>query len=148
MRVVELAGISYEIYRKWLEIGKNKKTHPVHYHFRKRIKEIIANNEQEALDIIRAAAKGGSRIVETSVLVGPKGTETRRTWKEQLPQWTAAAWYLERRHREDYGRDAIPEDQRKSAEEQAQEIRAAYDSLMQSVPVEDPLDELPEDMPT
>ena len=83
-RCAQLAGISYPTYRKWMIKGKDKK-YPVHRRLRYRCKQIEAANEVEALDIIRACAKGGNKVVETKVSVGYKGTETTRTVKTALP---------------------------------------------------------------
>ena len=148
LRCSEMAGISYATYRNWMKLGKEPDKNPLHARFRFRVKHIVATNEQEALDIIRTAAKGGHQVVESKVTTGFKGTETTRIVKTALPVWTAAAWYLERTNREEYGRDATPESQKKSAEEQAQEVRDAIRALSQTVPIEDLEEEtLPEDMP-
>ena len=146
-RCAELAGITFQTYRNWMKKGQNIR-HPVHRRFRYKVKQIIAQNETEALEIIRRAAGGGAQVVETKIVVGYKGTETTRTVKKALPTWQAAAWYLERRHREDYGREAIPEDMRKSAEEQAAEVKQALEVLYRSVPLGDEDAQLPDDMPT
>ena len=121
---------------------------PVHRRFRFKVKQIGAQNEREALDIIRKAAGGGAKVVETKVVVGPRGAETTRIVKAALPIWQAAAWFLERRHRDDYGRDALPESMKKSAEEQAKEVKDALDALYKSVPLSDEDIEMPDDMPT
>jgi hypothetical protein len=145
-KAVELAGITVRTYRQWMEKGKDKRN-PVHRHFRYRVKKIMAQAEIEALDIIRKAAEGGNKIIETKVSTGPKGTETTRTWKVAAPQWTAAAWFLERCHKERYSRDAKDPEKEKSAEEQAGEIKKAADALFDSVPVNEDDVDLPEDMP-
>ena len=144
-RCCNLAGINHSTYNLWMKKGKEIR-HPVQRRFRFKVHQIIAKNEKESLDIIKKAASGGAQVVETKVVVGPKGTETTRTWKTALPVWQAAAWYLERRHREDYSRDAMPEDKKKSIEEQAQEVKEAFDALKQTVPTNG-LDMMPEDMP-
>lgn len=146
-RCAELAGITYQTYRQWMKKG-NDIRHPVHRRFRFKVKQIGAQNEREALDIIRKAAGGGAKVVETKVVVGPRGAETTRIVKAALPIWQAAAWFLERRHRDDYGRDALPESMKKSAEEQAKEVKDALDALYKSVPLSDEDIEMPDDMPT
>ena len=145
-RCAELAGINYSTYRLWMKKGKEIRN-PVHRRFRFKVKQIQAKCEQEALDIIRKAAGGGAKVVETKVVVGPKGTETTRTWKTALPVWQAAAWYLERRHRDEYSREATPEAARKSAEEQANEVKEAFEALRDTIPTQEPEVCLPEDMP-
>lgn len=146
-RACELASIEYDTYRKWMEKGKEKSKYPLYYKFRKRIHKAQAKVELEALDIIRKSAKGGNRIVETTVTVGPKGQETKRVVKEQLPVWQAAAWYLERRHKKDYGRDVKDEEDKKSAEEHAQEVKSALEAMMDTIPDEQDEACLPADMP-
>lgn len=146
MRCCELSGISFSTYRTWMKKGEEIRN-PVHRRFRYKVKQIIAQNEQEALDIIRKAAAGGAKVVETKVVVGPKGTETTRAWKTAMPTWQAAAWYLERRHRDEYSRDSIPESAKKSIEEQASEVKEAFDALNSTIQTEAPDVCLPEDMP-
>lgn len=137
-RAVILAGVSYEAYRKWIERGEMQpKKYPLYAKFARRVRKAQAHAELEALDIIRKAANGGNKIVETTVTVGSRGNETKRVWREQMPVWQAAAWYLERRHREDYGRDPKNEDDNKSVEEKALEIKAAADALFNSVPTKE-----------
>lgn len=145
-RAVELAGISFTAYRRWMNLGKGM-GYPIQRRFRLKVKKLEAQNEQECLDIIRDAGQGGSKVVETKIVVGSRGQETTRTWKVQLPQWQAAAWYLERRLRLDYTKDITEADQKKSAEEIAREVKDALDALSTSVPTDSVDLELPEDMP-
>jgi len=135
-RAVELAGINYSTYREWMDKGKDKRN-PVHRRFRFQVKRAEAKAELEALDIIRKASIGGGKIKETKITVGGKNEGYSKTVKERGPVWQAAAWYLERKWKEDYGRDIPPQDTEKSAEERAQEIKQAADKLFESVPTED-----------
>ena len=94
--------------------------------------------EYESLDIIRKAARGGGRIVETKITVGPKGREITKTRRTQSPNWQAAAWWLERRYKEDYGRDPLDkEKEKRDVEDIALEIKQAADALFRSVPLEE-----------
>lgn len=146
-RACQLAGISRMALHDWMEKGKDPQHYPLHAKFRKRVHKAIAQSELEALNIIRKSARGGNKVVETSVSVGPKGQETKRVWKEQLPVWQAAAWFLERRFREEYSRDATSEEKQRSADEMAREVKAAAEALFDSVPIEPDEACLPADMP-
>jgi len=129
-----LAGVTISAFNKWMEKGKDKKRR-VHYDFRKRVKAIQANLERESLEIIRETAKGGNRVSETKITIGPKGREITKI-KKILPQnWQAAAWFLERRYKEDYGREIFDKRKEKDTEELAFEIKKAADALFQSVPL-------------
>lgn len=147
-RACQLAGITYSTYRNWMIRGKDPKN-PVHQSFRAKVRQIEAGNEREALDIIRAVAKGGGKIVETKVVHGKMGgTERTRVVKQAHPQWTAAAWYLERTMKDSYGKDAVQADKVKSADEIAKEVKDAVDALKQSVPDRKEIETaLPKDMP-
>lgn len=145
-RCAELAGISYHTFRNWMKKGEDRKN-PIHRRFWFKVNQIVAQNEREALDIIRKASTGGSKVVETKVVVGARGTETTRTWKTALPVWQAAAWYLERRHKDEYSRDAKSDNDRKSVEEQANEVKEAFEALSGTIPANEADVELPDDMP-
>jgi len=145
-RACELVGISFVTYRKWMLLG-NEKGHPIQRRFRQKVKSIEVDNEKECLEIIRRAGKGGNKVVETKITIGPKGQETTRHWKTALPQWQAAAWWLERRLKDEYSKDISTEDKKKSAEELAREVKDALEALQGSVPTEEPELVLPDDMP-
>jgi hypothetical protein len=108
--------------------------------FRLKVKGIQADLEREALDVIRFAQQGGEEIKETKVEFesGYKGNikKVTKSTRSRPSVWQAAAWYLERRHRETYGREPINPETEKSAEEFAKEIKEAADAMFQTVPVE------------
>jgi len=112
----------------------------LHRNFRLKVKGIQANLEREALDVIRKAQSGGEQIRETKIEMesGYKGNikKVTKSTRTRPSVWQAAAWYLERRHRETYGRDPINPDEEKSAEEFAKEIKEAADAMFNTVPVE------------
>lgn len=147
-RACDLAGIGTTTFDTWMEKGKDKKK-PAYYNFRKRVKKIKAQMEREALGAIKNAYKGGATIQETKMTVKPKGTEITKITKEVGPLWQAAAWLLERRFVEDYGRYKA-EDNGRSAEELARDVKAAADRLFQTVPNGDKKslqEDIPKDMP-
>lgn len=133
VRACELAGVARDTYHAWMKKGEDPIKYPKHAIFRANIKEIQADSEREALRIIRKVAKGNYKVTETSIETSPKGHTIKRTTKTKAPVWQAAAWYLERRLREHYGREASEQDNR-SPEEMAQEIKNAADALFESVP--------------
>lgn len=133
-RAAALAGISHKTVYEWMAKGKDPYTHPSHYIFRKKVKRIQAQIEQESLDIIRAAQKGGAKILDTSISFGPRGTEIKKRTKTLAPSWTAAAWFLERRYKEHYGKDPTVEQER-TPEDFAQEVRNVAKELFDSVPI-------------
>lgn len=147
-RACGLAGISETTYRSWLEIGKDK-TRPSYHHFRKQIKRIDYEIEKEALRVIRSAYRGGKKITETKIVQGAKGTEITRVEKEIAPSWQAAAWRLERKYIEDYGRNRKEDIQDRSPEEMAHDIKQAADVLFNSVPNGNGTQntDIPKDMP-
>ena len=134
-RVCGLAGIDVRTYHKWMNKGKKNKNKPSYRAFRKRIKRIEVALEKESIDIIRKAARGGNDIVETKItLLDNRPKEITRVKKKANPQWQAAAWWLERRHREDYGRTIDATMQDRTVEDMALEVRDAVSTLLNSVP--------------
>ena len=102
------------------------------HNFRNKINRIIARREIEALKVIRESAKGGFKKIKTKIQTGDKGNVVTRTETTLSPQWQAAAWFLERKDKSNWGRDPISES--KSAAELAQEIQDAQLLLQNSIP--------------
>lgn len=136
-RASVLAGITRQTYRDWMIKGKDPDAYPIHNTFRKKVKEIEADAEREALRIIRKVARGNYKVFETRIETSPKGHTISRKTTTKAPVWQAAAWFLERRYKDEYGRDAMDELQKKTPEELAAEIKAAADTLFGSIPLED-----------
>ena len=134
-RCVELAGISFVTYREWMKRGTDP-DEPIYRAFRQKVKQLQADKEREALYIINKVAKGGYKVTETKVSLGPKGQEIQRKTSTKAPTWQAAAWFLERRYKEEYGRDPIDPLSKKTPAEYAAEIKQAHDDLWGSVPLE------------
>lgn len=68
--------------------------------FRRAVEQAIARAESSMLGIITRAAVGGS-VIETTTVTRTRDdgtTETQVIEKRARPEWTAAAWRLERRH--------------------------------------------------
>ncbi|MEM6432391.1 MAG: hypothetical protein AAF773_00820 [Cyanobacteria bacterium P01_D01_bin.115] len=106
----ELAGIPQETGRYWLARGKG--THPdsdtpddPFHTFHIAIKKAEAEAEKKAAEQIITAAQG--RISEkTEEGNGPKGPFSKVT-REEKRDWTAAAWYLERKYPHRWGRNRM-----------------------------------------
>jgi len=151
-RALGLADVEVSTYREWLEKGKDK-TRPTYVNFRKRVKKIEAAIEREALNVIKRAYKGGAKVYETKFVMKPKGTEITKTTRTLGPNWQAAAWRLERKFFEEYGRNRDLADMGdRSPEEYARDVKAAADLLFGTVPgaagvkKSNQMD-IPEDMP-
>lgn len=130
-RACILAGLDAKapsLFRKYGENPKNRKF----FDFICRCDRIAAEREMEALNVIRLASKGGQEFEESKIKIGPRGTETTSVTKVMLPQWQAAAWYVERRDKEFFGREAS--ESNKTPEEFAEEIRQASIEVFNSVP--------------
>lgn len=65
-----------------------------------------AEAEASRLAIIQRAAQGGARVVKTVEKLDAQGTVIERTVTTETlrPEWTAAAWFLERRYPNRYAR--------------------------------------------
>lgn len=140
VRASELAGITRMALWNWLEKGHDPEKYPVHYQFLLKVNQIKSDHERESLEIIRQAAMGGKEFKEKRIKIGGKeGIERTDIVKQILPQWQAAAWYLERTNQQEYARRFISNDKEEESPEQiVRRIKAAYDSLYNSVPIENP----------
>lgn len=72
------AGVGESTYYRWIELGSKPDSKPVYREFWEAIKEAEANAEISNVALIRTAAQAGT--------------------------WQAAAWYLERKHADRWGR--------------------------------------------
>jgi hypothetical protein len=131
-----LSGISTRIFSKYMQRGQDPLM-TKYANFRFRVQSIEAQREMDALKVLSRAAEGGYRVLKTKVKqvgVGKKVAtiEHEHTETTLAPQWHAAAWFLERKQKGDWGRDRTFED--KTAEEFAREIKDATDALFNGVP--------------
>ena len=117
--------------------GKDKRN-PVHVRFRNHVKRIHAMLEIEKINTIRKVAQGGYELTETRIRFNKTGRiAVMKTVKTTGPCWQAAAWFLERRFPEDYGKKKPSVDD-VTPGERAVQIKAAFDALMESVPTVPP----------
>jgi len=135
-RLCETIGMDQTTFTFWMKRGKAYKGYKKYRAFRLRVNKIRDKLEKESIEIIRNAAKGGGDIVETKItLYDSRPKEITRIKKKIAPQWQAAAWWLERRRRDEYGRGNIDDSlNKKTVEEMALEIKNAADDLFNSVP--------------
>jgi hypothetical protein len=128
-----LSGISTRSFSKYMDKGQNP-TNTKYFNFRFQVKAIEANRELDALHVLARAANGGYVVKKTKVKQTSKGDmEHEHTETTLAPQWHAAAWYLERKNKGEWGRDKVIED--RTAEDFAREIKEASDALFGNVPM-------------
>ena len=132
-RCHNLIGVNQSTMYTYLKYGEDPR-YKKFYSFRQKIKRITARREIEALKVIRESAKGGFTKKKTKIQTGAKGTIITTTETTLSPQWQAAAWFLERKDKSNWGRDPVSEG--KSASELAQEIQDAQLLLQNSIPSE------------
>jgi hypothetical protein len=130
-RCHSLIGVNQSTMYTYLKYGEDPR-YKKFFNFRNKIKRIQARREIEALKVIRESAKGGFTKKKTKIQTGDKGTIVTTTETTLSPQWQAAAWFLERKDKHNWGRDPVSEG--KSAAELAKEIQEAQQLLYNSVP--------------
>lgn len=117
----QAAGIAEQSYRNWLHRGRAEheaRSHPDHEPqraeepFVRFYLDVLAARSKAAarnMGIIQSVARGGA-VTERTVrrYTDHSGNEVEEeTVRRTAPDWRAAAWYLERSHRSEYGRDAL-----------------------------------------
>lgn len=135
----EYAGIAVGTGREWLARGqgadwttqKGRSPLPIYAEFADAIKKAMADAEAGALQRIMKAALGGEEV-KTKEIIRPDGSKvTERTVSQ--PEWTAAAWYLERKHPDKWGR----KDEVRVAAKVQEEIDAALEQLREGLPADE-----------
>ena len=108
----ELAGVHISTVNRWMAAANSEDAEGPHAAFRAAVKKAESETQVATLDIIRQAAAKGN--------------------------WTAAAWYLERRHPELWGRhgrdareaDQEPQEAAQNAEQVRSDVLARISRLM------------------
>ena len=132
-RAVKLAGIDYSTYRTWLKKGLDS-NYPVHAAFRRRINKILANIEMKKLRTIQKAAEGYLQR-DKKVKISKRGKTTIITIRDVAPDWKAAAWILERRYPERYGKAILQNLPDTDTYALAADVKFNFDTLIESIPV-------------
>lgn len=118
----------------WTHWPHKDNHYPVHMRFRKTVLKIQAELEIEKLNTIHAVAQGGYELKKTKIKLRKRGDRViEMTIEKKAPCWQAAAWFLERRYPELYGKKKLFVDDG-APDEKAAEIKAAFDAMMESVP--------------
>lgn len=120
MTACDEAGITHRTHRNWMIRGETeherltttpnarpRKTEAPYLQYFQTIKRATALPEITNIALIQRAARGGTQTdTQTIETFYPDGSvKTRKViTKLEQPQWTAAAWWLERRMPHEYGR--------------------------------------------
>lgn len=100
------SGVSPQVGAEWLSRGrgtsKKRAQTDLYAAFAEAIAKAEAEAEAAAIMRIQKAARGGAEV-KTEVIKKPDGTETVRTTLQE-PQWTADAWFLERKFHQQWAR--------------------------------------------
>lgn len=134
-KAIGLANVSRSTFERWMKKGEDP-SNENYYKFRNKVEEIRATNEAEALAILEKVQYGNYTITETKVVISEEKGKTVTTIKKKAaPNWSAAAWYLERCC-SGYELKPYSDKNEKSSEEIALEIMEAIQSIENSVPEE------------
>lgn len=102
----DYAGVEFTTVTRWIELGA-KEDEGAYRKFYEATKKAIGDSQRNALDSIKRASDGvevtKTKTVTKQLKDGTKITE-KTVEKSKLIQWQAAAWILERRHPDDWGR--------------------------------------------
>ncbi len=96
-----LAGVCKDTLHEWLKRGANSKS-GIHKRFSDSVAQALAESEHDDASVIRKAAAGYD-VVKQKVVAGPDGTVTTVEKTHEF-SWQAAAWRLERRFPQRWGR--------------------------------------------
>jgi hypothetical protein len=104
------ASVSRHTVINWKKRGQ-KANSGIYFNFFNKLKAAEAAGERINLQKIRDAAVGGQEIKQSKkIYKGNKIVKRVTTIKKTPPDWRAAAWILERRYPEKYGKHRIQDD--------------------------------------
>lgn len=104
-KAAALAGVDYQTLNRWRRKGCGELDCPnpePYIAFWKSYQKAKADLQISMLSVLTDATKGGAVVAETTT-ERPDGTVVTNT-KYSAPQWTPAAWILERRFPQEFGR--------------------------------------------
>ncbi len=121
-RAAQFSGICPVTFFAWKKRGAKERT-GIYARFLKAVKKAEVDSEAYNLQQIQKAAQGGQEADDTKTIkktvkkydpklkkmvVVEEHTEQATTKKKSLPAWQAAAWRLERRYPDRYGKHIQP----------------------------------------
>lgn len=97
------AGIGERTLARWKSLGRQQKKNE-YTAFVAALKKAQSQRVAASVERIQAASRGGFVVETTTVTTtNSKGVTVTRTHEKRLPpQWTADAWFLERRHADEF----------------------------------------------
>lgn len=102
----EANGVPESTGRNWLQKGRQPDAEKVYALFALDIKKAEADAEEIAVQLIKQAAEG--RVVKRTKITRENGKITKAEQSEDVvSEWTAAAWYLERKHWQKWSKNQI-----------------------------------------
>lgn len=103
---IETAAALTEVHRdtfyEWMKRGA-RETEGIYQVFSVAVERALADSEREDLAVVEKASRG-YEVVKTKVVIYKDGTTEETTEKSTKFDWQAAAWRLERRFPERWGR--------------------------------------------
>ena len=103
-KAAELVGITRHTLLNWRKWGQAEKS-GIYFNFFNALQKAEAEGEIQCLQKIQEAARGGQEIIDSKELYqGKKLIKQITKTVKSVPDWRAAAWILERRYPERYGR--------------------------------------------
>jgi hypothetical protein len=110
-KVANLANVSRVTLRNWFKTGQKAKSGPF-FDFFNALQKAEAEGEMRNLEKIRQASLGGQKVVTSKEIYRDNQLlEQITTTKKAAPDWRAAAWILERRYPERWGKNKLNIDQ-------------------------------------
>ena len=123
-------GVDASTYWRWLKQGEadHGRNAKLYREFRKNVESAISDAEGSAVEAVKRAWEGGATIAEREITRKDGSVVVERTLSK--PDWAAAAWYLERAHRDRWSKtdqvnlrllsDQIAQDESLTPEEREQ----------------------------
>ena len=106
-RACQLAGVSETTFYVWKSKGQKAKRGKFR-EFLESIEKAVAQFQQKQIAIIRRASTEPIVNEKTHVRTDSEGKEIKEKWTEyKAPSWQPAAWLLERRFPDEYGRVTV-----------------------------------------